>query len=244
MEVMLRQLDSASGQALRHQVLTCLAPWMRNLTFAPRWEGAPRLTWPGAAARRAGAASNARAQAAGASSCCATCGTSRGSTARRCRPRWRRCGRPRRPTRATSCPCWTTSSPSARRARRPAPRRARAPGRAAPLHLPRVPLAKGRARPRPQELLTQYLEVSKRIALYLARTSAQQTADHLAYEIAQLVHAPGEPPPPAAEPYAFVDERPPAPRRDSPAPAAGGPGRPHHARSASNPATASARPLF
>ncbi len=52
MEVMLRQLDSASGQALRHQVLTCLAPWMRNLTFAPRWEGAPRPARPAAAARR------------------------------------------------------------------------------------------------------------------------------------------------------------------------------------------------
>ncbi len=49
---MLRQLDSASGQALRHQVLTCLAPWMRNLTFAPRWEGAPRPARPAAAARR------------------------------------------------------------------------------------------------------------------------------------------------------------------------------------------------
>ncbi len=46
-----------------------------------------------------------------------------------------------------------------------------------------------------QELLTQYLEVGRRIALYLARTSALQTADYLAHDIVRLIHAPGEPPP-------------------------------------------------
>ena len=80
-EVMLRQLDSASAQALRHQVLTCLAPWMRNLTFAPRWEGAPRSPVNSHAVRQPSNAYKLQtsttpgAQAAGASSCCATCGT-------------------------------------------------------------------------------------------------------------------------------------------------------------------------
>lgn len=96
-----------------------------------------------------------------------------------------------------------------------------------------------------QDLLVQYLEVSKRIAVYLARTSAQQTVDHLAYEIAQLLHAPGNAPPrapPSDELYEFRHEHAPAPRRDSHAPpAAPQPERPHHARSASNPSTASAR---
>lgn len=99
-----------------------------------------------------------------------------------------------------------------------------------------------------QDLLVQYLEVSKRIAVYLARTSAQQTVDHLAYEIAQLLHAPGDAPPRAPhgdDLYEFRHERAPAPRRDSHVPpAAPPPERPHHARSASNPSTASARALI
>lgn len=94
-----------------------------------------------------------------------------------------------------------------------------------------------------QDLLTQYLEVSKRISLYLARTSAQQTVDHLAYEIAQLLHTTGDAPHATSkeDPYEFGHERAPAARRDSQAPpAASLPDRPHHARSASNPSTASA----
>ena len=35
---MTRQLD-AVGKAAHHQVLTCLPPWMDNLSFAARWEG-------------------------------------------------------------------------------------------------------------------------------------------------------------------------------------------------------------
>ena len=37
-EMMRRQLDTV-GKAAHHQVLTCLPPWMDNLSFAARWEG-------------------------------------------------------------------------------------------------------------------------------------------------------------------------------------------------------------
>ncbi|KAL0053523.1 hypothetical protein WJX82_006983 [Trebouxia sp. C0006] len=37
-EMMTRQQD-AVGRAAHHQVLTCLPPWMENLSFAARWEG-------------------------------------------------------------------------------------------------------------------------------------------------------------------------------------------------------------
>ena len=37
-EMMNRQQD-AVGKAAHHQVLTCLPPWMDNLSFAARWEG-------------------------------------------------------------------------------------------------------------------------------------------------------------------------------------------------------------
>ena len=44
-EVMRRQLDARGAEAgaglSQQQVLTCLAPWMQNLSFAARWEGAP-----------------------------------------------------------------------------------------------------------------------------------------------------------------------------------------------------------
>ena len=40
---MTRQLDGV-GEAAHHQVLTCLPPWMENLSFAARWEGAPLPT--------------------------------------------------------------------------------------------------------------------------------------------------------------------------------------------------------
>lgn len=37
-EMMTRQLESV-GEAAHHQVLTCLPPWLDNLSFAARWEG-------------------------------------------------------------------------------------------------------------------------------------------------------------------------------------------------------------
>lgn len=40
MELMTRQLESGGSTELQHQVLSCLAPWMQNLSFAARWEGA------------------------------------------------------------------------------------------------------------------------------------------------------------------------------------------------------------
>ena len=40
-EMMTRQLADSGGHTLQHQVLTALAPWMENLSFRPRWEGAP-----------------------------------------------------------------------------------------------------------------------------------------------------------------------------------------------------------
>lgn len=42
-EMMNRQQD-AVGKAAHHQVLTCLPPWMDNLSFAARWEGKPPPT--------------------------------------------------------------------------------------------------------------------------------------------------------------------------------------------------------
>ena len=46
-EMMSRQQDAA-GRAAHHQVLTCLPPWMENLSFAARWEGNahPTIAWP------------------------------------------------------------------------------------------------------------------------------------------------------------------------------------------------------
>lgn len=44
MELMTRQLDGSGSPQLQHQVLTCLAPWMQNLSFAARWEGAAAHT--------------------------------------------------------------------------------------------------------------------------------------------------------------------------------------------------------
>ena len=41
-EMMRRQLDSG-GRAAQPQVLTCLPPWLDNLSFAARWEGTPPL---------------------------------------------------------------------------------------------------------------------------------------------------------------------------------------------------------
>lgn len=38
-EMMRRQQDGG-GKAAHHHVLTCLPPWMDNLSFAARWEGA------------------------------------------------------------------------------------------------------------------------------------------------------------------------------------------------------------
>jgi hypothetical protein len=40
--------------------------------------------------------------------------------------------------------------------------------------------------------------VGKRVCLYLARVAPQQAIDHLAYELAQLLHQEDEPPPSAA----------------------------------------------
>jgi hypothetical protein len=40
-ELMTRQLDAQSTTAIQqHAMLACLAPWMENLSFAARWEGA------------------------------------------------------------------------------------------------------------------------------------------------------------------------------------------------------------
>lgn len=39
-EMMTRQLVTASA-VHQHAVLTALAPWMENLSFAARWEGTP-----------------------------------------------------------------------------------------------------------------------------------------------------------------------------------------------------------
>ncbi len=44
-EMMTRQQD-AVGRAAHHQVLTCLPPWMENLSFAARWEGNAHPTIP------------------------------------------------------------------------------------------------------------------------------------------------------------------------------------------------------
>lgn len=41
-ELMTRQLEgsgSPGSPQLQHQVLSVLAPWMQNLSFAARWEG-------------------------------------------------------------------------------------------------------------------------------------------------------------------------------------------------------------
>ena len=43
------------------------------------------------------------------------------------------------------------------------------------------------------EPLLKFFDVGKRISLYLARTSPQQTIDHLNYEITQLIEADDEP---------------------------------------------------
>ncbi|KAK9839278.1 hypothetical protein WJX81_005497 [Elliptochloris bilobata] len=184
-EVMLRQLDSASAQALRHQVLTCLAPWMRNLTFAPRWEG----SWSEQLLRYLWYVTWQHVEAL--------------------------------PAEVEAL--WTTAAANTRNI------------------VPVLDYLISKCTHGEDDLLVQYLEVSKRISVYLARTSAQQTVDHLAYEIAQMLHAPGDPPPrapPGDELYEFRHERAPAVRRGS-QPVAALPDRPHHARSASNPSTAS-----
>lgn len=36
---MMNRQQDAVGKAAHHQVLTCLPPWMDNLSFAARWEG-------------------------------------------------------------------------------------------------------------------------------------------------------------------------------------------------------------
>ena len=38
-EMMTRHLDNAGTNGLQHQVLSCLTPWMQNLSFDPRWKG-------------------------------------------------------------------------------------------------------------------------------------------------------------------------------------------------------------
>ena len=43
-ELMTRQLEPGGSTELQHQVLSCLAPWMQNLSFAARWEGGPLNT--------------------------------------------------------------------------------------------------------------------------------------------------------------------------------------------------------
>ena len=40
-EMMTRHLDNAGANGLQHQVLSCLTPWMQNLSFDPRWKGGP-----------------------------------------------------------------------------------------------------------------------------------------------------------------------------------------------------------
>ncbi len=40
MEMMMRQLEASGAPQTHRQVLACLAPWMHNLSFAARWEGA------------------------------------------------------------------------------------------------------------------------------------------------------------------------------------------------------------
>ena len=47
--------------------------------------------------------------------------------------------------------------------------------------------------PQDMEPLLKFFDVGKRISLYLARTSPQQTIDHLNYEITQLIEADDEP---------------------------------------------------
>jgi len=43
-ELMTRQLDAQGTTAIQqHAMLACLAPWMENLSFAARWEGATYL---------------------------------------------------------------------------------------------------------------------------------------------------------------------------------------------------------
>lgn len=37
-EMLTRQLHS-QGRSAQHQVLTCLAPWCENLSFAAQWQG-------------------------------------------------------------------------------------------------------------------------------------------------------------------------------------------------------------
>lgn len=38
----MRQLEASGAPQTHRQVLACLAPWMHNLSFAARWEGALR----------------------------------------------------------------------------------------------------------------------------------------------------------------------------------------------------------
>ena len=40
MEIMARQLEAPGAPQAHRQALACLAPWMHNLSFAARWEGA------------------------------------------------------------------------------------------------------------------------------------------------------------------------------------------------------------
>ena len=43
---MMNRQQDAVGKAAHHQVLTCLPPWMDNLSFAARWEGVAAATSP------------------------------------------------------------------------------------------------------------------------------------------------------------------------------------------------------
>ena len=52
--------------------------------------------------------------------------------------------------------------------------------------------------------LLRFFDVGKRISLYLARISPQQTIDHLAYEITQLIEADDEPMSATAQPALSV----------------------------------------
>lgn len=58
--------------------------------------------------------------------------------------------------------------------------------------------------------MLEYLWVGQRIALYLARTSPQQTIDHLAYEVSQQVGRADVPPsnPPARFPSSAMTQHP------------------------------------
>lgn len=145
-EMMRRQLDSG-GRAAQPQVLTCLPPWLDNLSFAARWEG----NW---SERLLQSMYDVTAQ--------------HGAVF------------PHEIERL-----WSTVADNKRNI----------------IPILDYIISKGR-----QEVaqglaaVERFFSVAKRIALFLARTSSQQTIDHLVYEISQQISEDAEAGPAASAP--------------------------------------------